>query len=192
MFLLLVYLPLKKLLQLLFLLSLSAIGVFFTALLFFQEGKSGNSAAAFDYGIRLASRVCCFGTLGSTFAATTTLTELIYSLQQQLRLPPVFAYGLMAAFHMAPMVPKEYRNIQFSLQSRGIAYSRLSLKPLIPLMVKSIRWSELLAAAMESRGFAADEPRTYAMNYPVTRKDWGFVVSVLGAGLILTLLPLLS
>lgn len=96
--LLLVYLPLKKLLKLLFLLSLSAVGIFFTGLLFFQEGQNGSTTAAYAYGIRLASRVYCFGTLGSVFAATTSLTELIYSLQQQLRLPPVFAYGLMAAF----------------------------------------------------------------------------------------------
>jgi energy-coupling factor transport system permease protein len=190
--LLLLYLPLKKLLQLLLVLTLSAVGIFFTGLMFFQESQNSPSTAAVAYALRLVSRVYCFGLLGSIFAATTTLTELIYSLQQQLRLPPVFAYGLMAAFHMAPMIPKEYRNIQFSLKSRGINYSRLSLKPLIPLLVKSIRWSELLATAMESRGFSGEAPRTFAVNLTITRKDWLFGCSLLGVGLILTILPMLS
>jgi energy-coupling factor transport system permease protein len=185
--LLVIYLNPCQLVKLLFLLSLSAIGVFFTGVLF-RENQANATNQGFLYGIHLASRVYCFGTLGGVFIATTSLTELIYSLQQQLRLPPVFAYGLMAAFHMAPLIPKEYRNIQYSLKSRGISYSKLSLKPLIPLMVKSIRWSELLAAAMESRGFAGDEPRTYSVCYTINLRDWFFCLGLLGAGIALSLL----
>lgn len=131
----------------------------------------------------MASRIYCFGILGSSFSVSTTINELIYSLQQQLRLPAVFAYGLLAAFQIAPIIPAEYQNIRNSMRSRGISVNPFSFKMLIPLLVKSIRWSELLATAMLSRGFDSEAKRTYANTFRVTFMDALFLSLCLVMGL---------
>ncbi|MEB5951201.1 energy-coupling factor transporter transmembrane component T [Enterococcus innesii] len=175
---------LKKSLLLFSALTLAAIGVFFTGLLYYQGNQGGpSSAAAIRYGLDMASRIYCFGILGSSFSVSTTINELIYSLQQQLRLPAVFAYGLLAAFQIAPIIPAEYQNIRNSMRSRGISVNPFSFKMLIPLLVKSIRWSELLATAMLSRGFDSEAKRTYANTFRVTFMDALFLSLCLVMGL---------
>ena len=175
---------LKKSLLLFSALTLAATGVFFTGLLYYQGNQGGpSSAAAIRYGLDMASRIYCFGILGSSFSVSTTINELIYSLQQQLRLPAVFAYGLLAAFQIAPIIPAEYQNIRNSMRSRGISVNPFSFKMLIPLLVKSIRWSELLATAMLSRGFDSEAKRTYANSFRVTFMDALFLSLCLVMGL---------
>ena len=175
---------LKKSLLLFSALTLAAIGVFFTGLLYYQGNQGGpSSAAAIRYGLDIASRIYCFGILGSSFSVSTTINELIYSLQQQLRLPAVFAYGLLAAFQIAPIIPAEYQNIRNSMGSRGISVNPFSFKMLIPLLVKSIRWSELLATAMLSRGFDSEAKRTYANTFRVTFMDALFLSLCLVMGM---------
>ena len=175
---------LKKSLLLFSALTLAAIGVFFTGLLYYQGNQGGpSSAAAIRYGLDMASRIYCFGILGSSFSVSTTINELIYSLQQQLRLPAVFAYGLLAAFQIAPIIPAEYQNIRNSMRSRGISVNPFSFKMLIPLLVKSIRWSELLATAMLSRGFDSEAKRTYANTFRVTFMDALFISLCLVMGM---------
>lgn len=180
---------LKKSLLLFSALTLAATGVFFTGLLYYQGNQGGpSSAAAIRYGLDMASRIYCFGILGSSFSVSTTINELIYSLQQQLRLPAVFAYGLLAAFQIAPIIPAEYQNIRNSMRSRGIPVNPFSFKMLIPLLVKSIRWSELLATAMLSRGFDSEAKRTYAKSFRITFADMLFLSFCLIIGLAGTLL----
>ncbi|MEQ7170523.1 energy-coupling factor transporter transmembrane component T [Enterococcus innesii] len=175
---------LKKSLLLFSALTLAAIGVFFTGLLYYQGNQGGpSSAAAIRYGLDIASRIYCFGILGSSFSVSTMINELIYSLQQQLRLPAVFAYGLLAAFQIAPIIPAEYQNIRNSMRSRGISVNPFSFKMLIPLLVKSIRWSELLATAMLSRGFDSEAKRTYANTFRVTFMDALFLSLCLVVGM---------
>lgn len=179
----------KKSLLLVSALTLAAVGVFFTGLLYYQDNQGGSSsAAAMRYGLDMASRIYCFGMLGSSFSVTTTINELIYSLQQQLRLPAVFAYGLLAAFQIAPIIPAEYQNIRSSMRSRGIPVNPFSFKMLIPLLVKSIRWSELLATAMLSRGFDSEAKRTYAKSFRITFADTLFLSICLIIGLAGTLI----
>ncbi|MGH1816719.1 energy-coupling factor transporter transmembrane component T [Enterococcus casseliflavus] len=180
---------LKKNLLLVSALTLAAVGVFFTGLLYYQDNQGGSSsAAAMSYGLDMASRIYCFGMLGSSFSVSTTINALIYSLQQQLRLPAVFAYGLLAAFQIAPIIPAEYQNIRNSMRSRGIPVNPFSFKMLIPLLVKSIRWSELLATAMLSRGFDSEAKRTYAKSFRITFADMLFLSFCLIIGLAGTLL----
>ncbi|MBK0036631.1 MULTISPECIES: energy-coupling factor transporter transmembrane component T [unclassified Enterococcus] len=175
---------LKKSLLLFSALTLAATGFFFTGLLYYQGNQGGpSSAAAIRYGLDMASRIYCFGILGSSFSVSTTINELIYSLQQQLRLPAVFAYGLLAAFQIAPIIPAEYQNIRNSMRSRGISVNPFSFKMLIPLLVKSIRWSELLATAMLSRGFDSEAKRTYANTFRITFMDALFLSLCLVMGM---------
>ena len=45
-----------------------------------------------------------------------------------------------------------------------------------PLLVKSVRWSEELAIAMESKGFSGEEKRTEYMEVRVHARDWLFLI----------------
>ncbi|WP_159721425.1 energy-coupling factor transporter transmembrane component T family protein [Enterococcus sp. CSURQ0835] len=186
------YLSFKQWLQLTVLLTVTAIGVFFSGY-FFLQAKSGQAVIGdltvtpqVLYGLKLATRIYCFGFLGSSFAATTTLPAFIYSAQQQLRLPAQFAYGMMAAFHMLPLIKKEYQNTRISLRSRGLTAGFISPKLLTPLLVKSIRWSETLAQAMESRGFSGTANRTYFYDYQIRFQDGLFLVGLLGLAVALS------
>lgn len=181
-----VYLPILKWLRLWLWLSLAAIGVFFSGYFFLQEKTVGGQwygwhlSGQTRYGLQLATRIYSFSFLGASFAATTTLPALIESLQQQLHLPPQFAYGIMAAFHVAPLIPPVYRQTQLSLWSRGLSAPWLSARLMTPLLVKSVRWSEILATAMISRGFTAEAPRTHFKKYQIQWFDWLFAVSLIG------------
>ena len=44
-----------------------------------------------------------------------------------------------------------------------------------PLLVKSVRWSEELAIAMESKGFSGEEERTEYLEVRVRLRDWIFL-----------------
>ena len=83
---------------------LTAAGMFFTVYHFSAESASfvnienlNITGTAIFNGLGLAGRVLAFGGLGLLFVLTTDIIMLIYSLQQQLRMPAVFAYGLLAA-----------------------------------------------------------------------------------------------
>ncbi|WP_125768478.1 energy-coupling factor transporter transmembrane component T [Lapidilactobacillus wuchangensis] len=188
-----VYLPILKWLRLWLWLSLAAVGVFFSGYFFLQEKTGGGQWAGWQlsaqtiYGLQLATRIYCFGFLGASFAATTTLTAFIESLQQQLHLPTQFAYGIMAAFHVAPLIPQEYRQTQLSLWSRGLSAPWLSTRLMTPLLVKSVRWSEVLATAMISRGFTAEAPRTHFKKYQVQWFDWLFFSGLIILTIILSI-----
>ena len=88
---------------------LVAVGMFSTGYHFHAgAGMPINAAAqaltgaAVWNGLVLGSRVLAFAGLGLLFVLTTDRILLVRSLQQQLRLPPVFAYGLLAAWGILP------------------------------------------------------------------------------------------
>lgn len=183
--LILFLLPLKRVLVILGIVTLSAIGVYFTGF-HFKEGNSDLLTRQL-YGLQLASRIYAFAGLGLVFSASTVLTDFIYSLQQQFCLPNKFAYGILAAFHMLPMIPYEVKNIKNSFYSRGLRPLMFSPQLLLPLLVKSIRWSENLAFAMESKGFG-DDPRTQSREFSLRWYDWSYsglwIMGALGLSLL--------
>lgn len=119
--------------------------------------------------LQLAMRVLAFAGLGMVFALTTDGEEFVASLIHQGKLPPKFAYGVLAAFHLLPDIKKEYQNARLACEVRGMKLSPVSLKPVFTALVNAIRWSESVAMAMESKGFTGDRDRTY---YAVTAVHW--------------------
>ena len=122
-------------------------------------------------GLGLAGRVLAFGGLGLLFILTTDIIKLIYSLQQQLRLPAVFAYGLLAAWGMLPEIQREYARTRAAFRSRGIRVFLFSPNVLRPIMVKCVSWAEAISIAMESKGFNGKIPRTSFKKIPVRCMD---------------------
>lgn len=158
---------LKHLLLALLPVGVTAAAMFFTG--FYFSASSGGPVNAdnlslagsrLQNGLTLSSRVLAFAGLGYLFAFTTDKIRLIRSMEQQLHLPPMFAYGLFAAWGIMPNMIEEYRRTRAAFAARGIRTLPFSPAVLKPMLVKSIRWSEALAVAMESKGFTRNEKRS--------------------------------
>ena len=157
----------KKLLILLSPILLAAVGMFFTGYRFSAgEGMPVNSADMILTGSHVwnglihASRVLAFAGGGCLYCLTTDRVLMIRSFQRQFHLPQIFAYGLLAAWGILPNMMEEYKRTRAAFAARGIRVFPVSPALLKPLLVKSVRWSEELSIAMESRGFDGRVPRT--------------------------------
>lgn len=176
---------------------LAALGMFTTGLLYADGTQTGLQLAVagqrvltahnITSGLQLATRILAYGSLGMLFAFTTSSMDLIMSLMQQFRLPPKFAYGILAAYHFFPTIRSEYETVGAALRVRGIKASPFSTKRLFPMLVHALERSENLAMAMESRGFQSDSPRSVAFRVPLRARDFLFLLGVNG-GIILGLL----
>ena len=108
-----------------------------------------------EYGILLSTRIIAFFGLAMVFSVTTDPYDFMKSLQKDAKLPRKFAYGILCAFHLLPYIKNEYNNARLALAVRGVRVGVLSSKPLFSMLVNSIRWSEMLSMAMQSKGFYA-------------------------------------
>ena len=156
----------------------------------FSTGYHFHAGAAVWNGLVLGSRVLAFAGLGLLFVLTTDRILLVRSLQQQLRLPPVFAYGLLAAWGILPNMMEEYKRTRAAFAARGIRVFPVSPALLKPLLVKSVRWSEELSIAMESRGFDGRVPRTCSQ--PLRLRPVDVLFPILSCALFLALFFLLG
>lgn len=163
---------------------LAALSIFFTGLWFSNPtlevgnevvkgyvnfGNEVYSMASVYNGIQLSTRILAFASLGVLFALTTDNQEFVESLIHQGKLPPKYAYGVLAALHLLPKVREEYAMTRLAYKVRGIKVNTLSPKPLFTMLVNSLHWSENVAMAMESKGFQEDGKRTY---YNITKVKW--------------------
>lgn len=160
---------------------LMAAGTFFTGYHFRADSGMPVNEARFLFagsavynGLVLSSRVLAFGGLGLLLALTTDRILLVQSMHQQLSLPAVFAYGLLAAWGILPSMLREYRQTRAAFHTRGIRVSPVSPRLLKPLLVKSARWAEALSIAMESKGFDARAARTIYQPVPLRCWDIAF------------------
>ncbi len=159
-----------------------AVGMFFTGYQFRSDAYIGAQTGLFTdeavrNGLQLSSRILAFAGLGMLFVLTTDKTEFIQALQQQVKLPPKFAYGISAAWGMLPNMGLEYRKTRAAFRARGVRVGPVSPALLTPLLVKSVRWSEALAIAMESKGFGESKKRTRYRDMRPAAKDYAFAVS---------------
>lgn len=161
---------------------LTAVGMFVTGYRFSSgEGMPVNESSVLFSdsklinGMIFASRVLAYAGVGYAFALTTDRVSLIRSFQQQLFLPQVFAYGLLAAWGIFPYMLEEYKRTRTAFRHRGIKVFPVSPRLLKPLLIKSVRWSESLAAAMESKGFDSNEKRSCIDKTTVCKTDFLFI-----------------
>lgn len=161
---------------------LFALGMFFVGFRFssgsgmpVNEKTMTFASSAFWNGMTQASRVLAYAGIGYLFALTTDRILLVRSFQKQFRLPQVFAYGLLAAWGILPHMIQEYKRTRAAFSARGIRTFAVSPALLKPLLVKSVRWSEELSIAMESKGFSGNEKRTDFQPVRVRWYDWLFL-----------------
>jgi energy-coupling factor transport system permease protein len=135
-------------------------------------------------GLSLALRVLGFASLSLLFIFTTDKTELMLSLMQQCKLPPKFAYGILAGYRFLPQMKDEFQTIQNAHRIRGIKRAT-TLKDrihqlkryIIPLLASAIRKAERTALAMESKGFTGAKGRVFYKTTSIKKKDVIFLLS---------------
>lgn len=177
--------------------ALAALGSFYTGYRF-PSGRNmpvspfsfQAADTAFWNGLVISSRVLAFAGLGLLLALTTDRIQLIQSLNQQLKLPPIFAYGLLAAWGILPAMTREYRQTRAAFRARGLKVFPASPSLLRPMLVKGIRWSEALSAAMESKGFTGNAKRTIYRPISLRIRDFLFLFIIILFCLVILFFPL--
>lgn len=134
----------------------------------FRWGLVHITEESFYRGVHLGVRALGFATIGLLFALTTRPVMLFYSLMQQVKLPPKYAYSFMAAMRLIPMVLEEFQTLRHALLVRGVQRQGSWKRPYrlwkaytIPLLAQSIRRAQRIAVAMEAKRFDNDKARTY-------------------------------
>ncbi|OXM14817.1 energy-coupling factor transporter transmembrane component T family protein [Paenibacillus herberti] len=159
--------------------------------LWFQYGFIRITEESFYRGLHLGFRSLQVAAVGLTFALTTRPVALFYSLMQQLRLPPRYAYSFLAAFNMLPLLAEEFVTLRQALQIRGRRprgirgwYERLRMYA-IPLLAQCIRRAHRTAAAMEAKRFSSGSgQRTYFYQYSLSAADAWYAIYILLSSLL--------
>lgn len=122
---------------------------------------------SFVRGLHIMMRGLVLSFFGAVIIFTTRITDVFYSLMQQLGLKPTYAYSFMAAVRMVPIIASEYMALRQARKVRKALIHRKYVSGLkgfkttiITLLSQSIRRAYRLGVAMESKGFD-DGPRTY-------------------------------
>jgi energy-coupling factor transport system permease protein len=117
----------------------------------------------------LALRVIAVALPGVLVFASTDPTDLADALIQNVKAPPRFAIGALAAFRLVPMLGDQWRMLTLARRARGVdagrnpvARARLFASTAFALLVAAIRRGTRLAVAMDARGFDSGLPRTVA------------------------------
>ncbi|NQD67692.1 energy-coupling factor transporter transmembrane protein EcfT [Bacillus haikouensis] len=140
------------------------------------------SEESFYRGIHVGFRAFIFGVLGLLFTLSTRPVLLFYSLMQQLKLKPQFAYSFLAGFRMLPIIAEEFVTIRFALKVRekktekgirGLIFTFRNYA--LPLLAQSIRRAHRVAVAMEAKGFSGNVKRTYFYRIGFSKYDGVFL-----------------
>jgi len=142
-------------------------------------------------GLALALRVAGIAFIGVLALATTDPTDLADALSQQLRVPPRFAVGSLAAFRLLPIFAQEWETLRLARRARGVDAGRNPIVAVriffgltLAMLVAAIRRGTRLATAMEARGFGSRSCRSVARPQAMRPADWVLVGAavLVGAG----------
>lgn len=172
----------QRLIKLLIPALVTALGLFITGLFYGRAASVElHAVSALPFSVRaamsanlqgalqLSTRLLAYAGLGLLFALTTEGELFLSSLIHQCKLPPKFAYGILAAINLMPNLAREFQSVRLAFRVRGAAVHWYSLQPIFTMLVNAIRWSEAVAMAMESKGFCGSAARTY---YAVPKLHW--------------------
>lgn len=135
------------------------------------------------YGIAMGLRLATFVMAGLLLLATTRNEEITNGLIR-MGLPYPIAFALTTALRLVPMFAGAGATIVQAQVSRGLdlesknIFGRFaSFIPLaVPMFITAIRYTNLLAMALESRGFSPNAPRTLYYTPKMGNRDWGVLI----------------
>lgn len=145
------------------------------------------------YGLAMGLRLSSFVMAGLLLLSTTRNEELTHGLIG-LGIPYPVAFAFSTALRLIPTLAGAGATIIQAQVSRGLdlqsgsIFRRMGkfIPQAIPLFIYAIRYTNLLAMALESRGFSPGAKRTFYYELRMTPRDYG-VIFVLGAILALGL-----
>ena len=128
--------------------------------------------------------------------AVTRISDLTNSLVQVLHVPYKYAFTLSTAIRFIPQFLEEMSGIMEAQTARGVAFDKAKglkkfsmILPLCaPLLISSVRKTDLTAAAAEVRGFRLRTRESGYKRYPFTLLDLGaaaFCLLLLAAAILL-------
>jgi energy-coupling factor transport system permease protein len=149
------------------------------------------------YGIAMGLRLATFVMAGLLLLATTRNEEITNGLIR-MGLPYPIAFALATALRLVPTFAGAGATIVQAQVSRGLdlesknIFGRFaSFIPLaVPMFITAIRYTNLLAMALESKGFSPNAPRTLYYTPKMGKQDWGvliFLALILAVALYLRL-----
>ncbi len=138
------------------------------------------------YGIAMGLRLATFVAAGLIFLSATRNEELTNGLIR-MGVPYPIAFALSTALRLVPTFAGAGATIIQAQVSRGLDLESGSIFrragkfiPLaIPLFIYAIRHTNLLAMALESRGFSPESPRTFYYEPRMRTIDYGVVILLL-------------
>ncbi|TCP31585.1 energy-coupling factor transport system permease protein [Scopulibacillus darangshiensis] len=138
-------------------------------------------------GLHIGLRTFLYTVIGMLFATTTRPVQFFYSLMQQIKCPPKYAYGFLAAFRMLPIMYEEFYTIRAAMKVRGMdrkkgikaRYTKIK-RYAIALLSQSIRRAQRTAVAMEAKRFSETSGRTYYYIMTYSRYDLVFIITIAG------------
>jgi energy-coupling factor transport system permease protein len=132
------------------------------------------------YQFNIALKYAVVIPMALLFLLTTNPSEFAASLNK-VGVNYKIAYSVSLALRYIPDIQRDYENISFSAQARGIDISRKEKLPkrlkniisiLMPLILTSIERIENISTAMELRGFGTKSKRTWYSSRPFSRNDY--------------------
>jgi len=142
---------------------------------------------SFYRGVHLGFRSLSMAATGLLFSLTTRPVALFYSLMQQCRLSPKYAYSFLSGLRMIPIVFDEFITRRHAIKIRGGSGKR-GLKRFyevlqfyaIPLLAQSIRRAQRISVAMQAKRFLVESKRTYYYSIGYSWSDAAFIVLIGG------------
>ena len=136
------------------------------------------------YGVAVGIRIDAMVAAGLVFLSTTRVEEFTAALRR-LGLPFPVSFAFSLAFRFVPTFADSAYTIIQAQKSRGLDLEsggiftriRRHVPLLIPAVVGAVRTTDLLAMALESRGFGGSGPRTEYLELKARWQD--FLVSAL-------------
>jgi energy-coupling factor transport system permease protein len=131
------------------------------------------------YGISTAIKIDSMIVAGMIFLSTTKNEEVAIGLVK-LGLPYSFTFAFCTALRLAPTVMGSARMVAQAQKSRGLdlheggLLSRMKkyIPLLVPIFLTTLRYTNQLSMALESKGFRAMEKRTFLLEARFTGRDY--------------------
>ncbi|WIE66579.1 ATP-binding cassette domain-containing protein [Curtobacterium sp. MCLR17_036] len=151
----------------------------------FDLGFAHVTDGSLTLALATALRVLAVGVPALALFVRVDPTDLADGLAQVLRLPARFVLGALAAIRMTTLLVDDWRQLAMARRARGLADSgrlRRAASMAFSLLVLALRRATTLAVAMESRGFGAPGPRTWARPARFSWPEWAMVGVLVGIG----------
>ncbi|MEO8329549.1 MAG: energy-coupling factor transporter transmembrane component T, partial [Candidatus Nanopelagicales bacterium] len=125
----------------------------------FAFAAPGIGSADLTAGSVTAARLLAIALPGVVAFATIDPVDLTDALVQQLRVPPRFGYGALAALRLLPLLTQDWRSQTLAARARGVAprggisWVKALARRVLGLLVTAVRRATRLALALDARGF---------------------------------------